>query len=125
MKNKIALIPLVITACLSLTGCDFIMQFFNSEGGFFPIGGDSAQVPPRISDVPTPPPGDTNANKASYIYGDLIDNSIYPMSCTPSVGKAKLLVIPVWFTDTDHNAIDYSKRELVHEDIYSAYFGDE
>ena len=125
MKNKIALIPLVITACLSLTGCDFIMQFFNSEGGFFPIGGDSAQVPPRISDVPTPPPGDTNANKASYIYGDLIDNSIYPMSCTPSVGKAKLLVIPVWFTDTDHNAIDYNKRELVREDIYSAYFGDE
>ena len=124
MKNKIALIPLVITACLSLTGCDFIMQFFNSEGGFFPIGGESAQVPPRISDVPTPPPGDTNANRASYIYGDLIDNSIYPMSCTPSVGKANLLVIPVWFEDSS-SYISPSKRELVREDIQSAYFGDE
>ena len=77
MKNKFALITFILAATLSLTGCDFIMRFFDSEyrGGFFPIGGDSAQIPPRISDVSTPPPGDTNANKASYIYGDLKDLS--------------------------------------------------
>ena len=126
MKNKLALITLVLSATLSLTGCDFIMQFFDSEyqGGFFPIGGESAQIPPRISDVPTPPPGDTNANKASYIYGDLIDNSIYPMSCTPSLGKAKLLVIPVWFTNSN-TYIAESKRNAVRQDIENAYFGDE
>ena len=126
MKNKLALITLVLSATLSLTGCDFIMQFFDSEyqGGFFPIGGESAQVPPRISDVPTPPPGDTNANKASYIYGDLIDNSIYPLSCTPSIGTAKLLVIPVWFTNSS-TYITESKRDSVRQDIESAYFGDE
>ena len=122
MKNKFVLITLAISACLSLTGCDFIMQFFNSEGGLFPFGGESAQIPPRISDVPTPPPGDTNANRASYIYGDVIDNSIYPMSCTPSVGKAKLLVIPVWFTNSGNYI---TKRDQVREDIESAYFGNE
>ena len=122
MKHKLSIISFVLLASLSLSGCDFIMQFF--ESGFFVIGGDSAQTPPRITDVSTPPPGDTNANSANYIYGDYIDRNVYPLSCTPSLGKAKLLVIPVWFTDSN-SYIASNKRNQVREDIQSAYFGDE
>ena len=121
MKKKLAVIPFVIFSIFSLTACDFIMQFFNSENGFFPIGSSTPTVP-RISDVPTPPPGDTNANRANMIYGDLIDNSVYPMSCTPSIGQANLLVIPIWFTDST-NYIDKSKKEQVRQDINDVYFG--
>ena len=117
-KNKFAFIGLALFSIFSLTACDFINQFFSEfyGGGILP-GGNSSVVIPRISDVPTPVPGDTNANRANMIYGDLIDNSVYPMSCTPSIGKASLLVIPVYFSDSS-NYITQANKEKVRQDIY-------
>ena len=48
----------------------------------------------------------------------------YPSSYTPSVGNAKILVVPVWFNDsTEYIALDH--RENVRDDIRKAYFGTE
>ena len=55
-------------------------------------------------------------------YKQYFSRSEYTLSCSPSLGSTKLLVIPVWFTDSD-NYISTSKREQVREDIQKAYFG--
>ena len=39
----------------------------------------------------------------------------------PSIGDVKLLVIPVWFTDSS-SYVNASKRELIRSDINDAYF---
>ena len=55
-------------------------------------------------------------------YKQYFSRSDYTLSCSPSLGSTKLLVIPVWFTDSN-NYISTSKREQVREDIQKAYFG--
>ncbi len=53
-----------------------------------------------------------------------MENNVYALSATPSIGKAKLLVIPVWFTNSSkYIAVD--KKEQVRSDIQNAYFGSE
>ena len=61
------------------------------------------------------------AQSASITYKDsaLHDNSI---SCTPSVGEANILVIPVWFSDSD-SYVATTNKDKVREDIQKAYFG--
>ena len=100
------------------------MQFFSqdSDGNWGIIIGDKSSDRTSIIDVSTPPPGDTNANRASYKYSDFVSNNAYAISCTPSIGTTKLLVIPVWFTDSS-NYIKTEKRDYVREDIQKVYFG--
>ena len=62
------------------------------------------------------------ANYASKIYKDYINNNTYSLSSTPSKGSAKLLVVPVWFSDSN-NYIKVEKRDGVRSDIEKAYFG--
>ena len=71
------------------------------------------------SDVPA---GDLVAVEPGRTYNDYIKNNIYPLSATPTVGKAKLLVVPVWFNDSS-NFINEDKKMNVREDISAAYFG--
>ena len=135
MKKKHFLIGTLAVLALSLTSCDYIARFFSEigEGGII-FGDSSSNIgessdEPEVSsskepssDVSTPPAGDLTAKAASSRYSDLVDNSVYPISCTPSKGTAKLLIIPVWFTDSK-NFISESKRENVRNDIEKAYFG--
>ena len=69
---------------------------------------------------------DENCNKvkAKYTYEDYSNNNAFEISSVPSIGEANLLVIPIWFTDSS-NYIDEDKKELVREDIETAYFGSE
>ena len=57
-------------------------------------------------------------------YNDYIKNSYYTVSACPLEGNVNLLVIPVWFTDSE-NFINPDKKETVRNDIYKAYFGSE
>lgn len=57
-------------------------------------------------------------------YTDYTDNNVYNLDSAPSEGQCRLLVIPIWFTDSS-TYIKESKREGVREDIHDAYFGDE
>ena len=129
MKKKTILLGLMALLALPLTSCDYILRFFgdsdNSSPWVIPIGNNSSSISSSkepISDVSTPPAGDLTAKSASCNYSDLIDNSVYPLSCTPSKGTAKLLIIPVWFTDST-TFITADKKENVRSDIEKTYFG--
>ena len=55
-------------------------------------------------------------------YSQYIKNNFYTLSCPPSSGTAKLLVIPVWFSDSN-SYIATANKEIVRSDIETAYFG--
>ena len=127
MKKRHLAFALLSVLVLPLTSCDYIMRFFGSDSEWaFPIGGSSSSEEPSSrtpsSDVSTPPADEISANSASCNYSDLVENSVYPISSTPSKGTAKILVIPVWFTDST-NFITSDKRENVRSDIEKIYFG--
>ena len=85
-------------------------------------------VPPEEIDYVNPhdtisPSGDsTTARKANYTYMDYVKNNYDSISSAPSVGETKLLVIPVWFTESS-SYIHSSKKETVRNDIEKTYFG--
>lgn len=55
-------------------------------------------------------------------YKDYVNNYMYDISSAPTLGSAKILVIPVWFTDSKN----YIKnKDSVKSDIQTAYFGSE
>ena len=55
-------------------------------------------------------------------YMDFAKNNVSNVDYTPNKGEPRLLVIPIWFTDSG-NYIDINKRENVRSDIEKAYFG--
>ena len=126
MKKRILSIVALSAMTLSLTACQFISDYFSNfinyggEDSFNQIVASSHQP---ISDVSTPPAGDIRTSHASYTYMDYVSNSIYPFSCTPSLGNANLLVIPVWFNDSNQFIKD-SHKETVRDEIFDIYFGD-
>ena len=124
MKKKLLLIITSITA-LSLTSCDLLMDIFNggTNLGASSISQTVASSKEPIIDISTPPADDIASNHASKIYADYVKNNLYPLSSTPSTGEANLLVIPVWFTDSNKYIKDANK-ESVREDIHDTYFGD-
>ncbi len=129
MKKKHFLLGTISILALSLTSCEYISRFFNNSDSpwIIPIGGSSSssdEPTSRLpsSDISTPPADEISANPASCNYSDFVENSAYPISSTPSKGNAKILVIPVWFTDST-NFITSDKRENVRSDIEKVYFG--
>ena len=65
---------------------------------------------------------ETNMVTAKQTYNDFIKNNVSNLSACPLTGSPKLLVIPVWFTDSS-TFISTSKKEDVRSDIEKAYFG--
>lgn len=55
-------------------------------------------------------------------YNDQFKNNYYTLSSCPLEGEPRLLVIPVWFTDSA-SYIKESHREKVRNDINSVFFG--
>lgn len=60
--------------------------------------------------------------KLTYTYDDYKKYNAYPVDNCPLVGNPKLLVIPIWFSDSS-TFIDESKKEDVRSDIEKAYIG--
>ena len=60
--------------------------------------------------------------KLDYDYNDYINYNAYEFSNCPTVGSAKVLIIPVWFTDSG-SYISTSKKATVRADIEKAYLG--
>ena len=58
----------------------------------------------------------------NYLQEDLSDHSVYQIDAIPSTGSPKMIVIPIWFTDST-NYISTSEKTTVKEDIAKAYFG--
>ena len=70
-----------------------------------------------------PDPDELTATKPSSTYMNISQNNPSGKASTPSVNKAKLLVIPVWFENDSANYINESKKEDLKKDIETAYFG--
>ena len=118
MKKKFVLLPLLCIPALTLTACsDFLDMFYFGGNGIENGGYQSISAPPAGDDAPHYAP-------TEYTYASYIKNNCYPISSTPAVGQTKLLVIPVWFTDST-NFINIAKRDGVRDDIRKAYFGTE
>ena len=108
MKKKISFFVVLTGMVFALASCGEPSPY-----SYRSIGDKSA------SDVPA---GDLVAVEPGRTYNDYIKNNIYPLSATQTVGKAKLLVIPVWFNDSS-SFINEDKKMNVREDISAAYFG--
>ena len=116
MKKKLAYLALLFIPALSLTACsDFFDMFYFGGNGTEHGGYNSISTPPAGDDTPHYAP-------TEYTYASYVKNNAYPISSTPAVGNTKLLVIPVWFTDST-NFISISRRDQVREDIEKTYFG--
>lgn len=63
-----------------------------------------------------------NKVKNKYTYKEFNKYNAYDLSACPSIGDPKILVIPVWFTDSD-TYIPLDKRENVRSDIETTFFG--
>ena len=98
---------------------------FLLTGCFVPyIFGDSSSEKPSDTFEPTSYSYDEDADynilPSLYTYKDYTDQNYYDLGAAPSVGEARLLVIPVWFTDSS----DYiTSKSNVRKDIIAAYFG--
>ena len=58
-----------------------------------------------------------------YNYHDYTSNNTFNIDSCPSIGSPKLLIIPIWFTDSSNYIKDNEKKAVVREDIQKAYFG--
>lgn len=139
MKKKI--ITLLAFSTLLLTGCQFINPFgflsnFGGDTGDNPSGGQNngGNYSIDTNDHGTNVIGkdDYTPTKTDilYTYKDLANHSVYPTDSIPTHGNVKILVIPVWFTDST-KAIDETSGSLfstkkskaeVREDIANAFF---
>ena len=126
MKKKLLLITATSMMAISFTSCDAFKEALtggSNNGGFNFNSQVVASSKEPIVDVSTPPADNIETKTASKTYSDYVKNNAYPLSATPSTGEAKLLVIPVWFTDSNKYVKD-ANRDAVREDIHDAYFGD-
>ena len=96
--------------------------------GFITSSGDSSSAskpaPTPISHVSIEPGKGYEVASINQTYHDLGEKHLYGLANAPASGDLKLLVIPVWFSDSS-TFIQKNKREQVREDIRLAYFGDE
>jgi len=59
----------------------------------------------------------------AYDYSDYTNNNCYELDSTPLSGSPKLLVIPVWFTDSSTYIKTTTNKANVLSDINKVYFG--
>ena len=151
MKKKIGLLLLASFAVFSLTSCaDFLYSLIGGDtiNQSSQNSGSSSQTNPSSSSSgeqsqdsghssssgsgsssssssssSTPDVNPIEAKKANSTYMDYIENNVYPISSTPCVGSARILVIPVWFTDSSTFIKSSTNKANVKSDIETAYFG--
>lgn len=135
MKNRRKyLLALLFCSTLSLAGCGFqdVVGTPNTNPPKDP------EVEPIPDPIPDPEPevemnvdvydhayddlevSSFNGRKASVTYMDYSKYSYYGTSSCPSIGTPKILIVPVWFSDS-YNYI--TNKDNVRNDIESAYLG--
>ncbi len=91
---------LLVMASVSLSGCSFFSSLFG--GNKTPI----ELAPTELQDT----------------YNDYMNNNFYVIDGCPTSGNPKLLVVPIWFTDS-YKYIPEAQKEKVRNDIEKCYFG--
>jgi len=82
------------------------------DGGF----SDTANI--NVTEEPV-----LQKTELKYNYDDVSKNYYYEKGATPTLGKAKILVVPVWFSDST-SFIATSNKDEVRDDIDKSFFGD-
>ena len=104
LRKTLLIVPTLI-ASISLSGCSIIRNilsnFFNKE---------------NIALVTL------DKSPLEYTYKEYNEHNLYNIDNCPLEGSPKLLVVPVWFTDSS-NYISSSEKSRVRNDIEKAYFG--
>ena len=67
-------------------------------------------------------PSEISKTKLLYTYDDYVSHNYYTLSNCPLKGNPKLLVLPIWFNNSDEFISD-EKRESVRDDIRLTFFG--
>ena len=123
MKKRSLFIITASIAAMAIGSCSLFKKtssIVNSNDAPFSQIVASSKEP--IVDISTPPADDITANRASVDYTNFVENNLYALSSTPSVGTANILVIPVWFNDSNKYIKDDNKSK-VRQDIHDCYFG--
>ena len=58
-----------------------------------------------------------------FSYNTLQNHNINNVDAVPNTGNPKLLVVPIWFTDSSNYITTSEKKDTVREDIKKTYFG--
>lgn len=74
------------------------------------------------SESTSTPSGEITKTHLKYDYNDWEDNNAYGMMNCPTLGTPKVLIIPIWFTDSS-NYISTTGKNNVKSDIEKAYLG--
>ena len=132
MKKRLLVVAGTCLLAVSLSACGFfhLPDFFGSSNGngysYRPINSSddspypSASTPSEYDTIY--PISDLEPISMAKTYEDFAEHNAYPISVTPAQGNVKLLVIPVWFSDST-SFIATSSRDKVRSDIQTAYFG--
>ena len=117
MKNlKIVSLLSLLCGVLTLSSCSIIREI---------IEYDDQEENTQRDDI------DFNIDKVDvdgktiiqHTYKDVAKNSVYTVDYCPNSGDVKLLIIPVWFSDSNSYIISDTSRQKVREDIKTAYLG--
>lgn len=60
----------------------------------------------------------------SYSIEDYVKNSYWTLSSCPTSGSPKILIVPIWFTNSS-SVIDSEYKDLIRSDIDTAFLGSE
>lgn len=82
----------------------------------------SSKPTSATSESTSTPSGEITKTHLKYDYNDWEDNNAYGMMNCPTIGTPKVLIIPIWFTDSS-NYISTSGKNNVKSDIEKAYLG--
>lgn len=109
-KNKILLISTVIVSALALSGCSILLDMLDNGSSESNANFDVDKV-------------DVNGKTIiQQTYKDYSNNHVNSIDYCPTNGNLKILVIPVWFSDSG-DYIATNKKDKVRQDIETAYFG--
>ena len=129
-KQDLKIIGLALTSAFALSGCNLFPGSSSNESSVAATSkGQTSEASSAFSSSSEEELEESDTNpiaktKFQYNYKDYSDHCYLNNDVTPSIGNPKLLVIPIWFTDSTH-CIHENHKEDVRQDIETAYFGTE
>jgi len=119
LKRALILLPLLT---LTISGCSFLQLVNYSEDGgwWFNNSSTQANVDFNDSSIKTV---ELQSKQMKYTYNDFTKYNYYYIDSMPSVGNPKILVMPLWFKDSNLCIASYEK-ESVRNDIEKAFFSE-
>ena len=129
-RQDLKIIGLTLTSAFVLSGCNLFPGSSSNESSIATTSkGQTSGTSSAFSSSSEEELEESDTNpiaktKFQYTYKDYSDHCYLNNDVTPSIGNPKLLVIPIWFTDSTH-CIHENHKEDVRQDIETAYFGTE